>query len=1005
MTEPEPTQPRPPPQHLSGASLGLVSLPDDDPADEVGFELSTQRRYRDAGVLGRGGMGEIRVTFDRRLGRDVAIKTPVLRNPAARRQFVAEAKLTAKLVHPGIVAVHDAGLLPDGQPYYTMPIIEGRTLAEALVASTAEGRLRLVRHFLHACEAVGYAHSERIVHRDLKPANILVGRFGETIVVDWGLAGSIGVRPPGVAGTPSYMAPEQKRGNAIDARADVFALGVTLREIVTGSNVAGAATGAPELLAIVERATSEDPDARYADGHALAEDVAAWFEGRRVAAHRYGMLELVARAWSAHRVPLVATLVALVGIAIAAAIGYTRTAAERGRAQESEKMAMAARARAEHSLAQAEVAQAKGAMARSDWAQAELYAAGALTHGPSAQARGVLARFDGAARPRLVRRVELPDCTHAVLSADGWTIACARTDGTVLGRVEGAWTPLETLADRGTPVAVTDAGPTVVMRGSRAHVTAIDPRAPDRLLELSPPGANPHRFHSHGRWVSWVSGTAELWADLDTGSVELTQSCLGRGNRVPAVVGRRPDGARILVCQDGAVLVSAPDGASTSEALRLPADLGGPLVLAFERTSTRRAALATANGEAVVIDFEAGRVLQSFASHSGTPSDIALAEGRLAVADGSGHVDVWEIATGALAVRLSTNGTRVRWLDDGTSLRVVGGAIEDFALARARSRTHLHHSPSGVAAVSLSSDGRHMVSAHGDGALRLSRVDGVHSIAELPLHWSVAKDTEFSPDGRRFVAVSAQGDELQIFDLDDPLLPERWPASAGPRVAWLLGDVVVLARYQDGLEVWRRGKLVRDPRLEHIGRIVDLESDADRRAVTALTDAGEIVRLSESLEPTFVTQREDAVAVAGSASAIAVLRDGALEVIDGDGTTREVPLPTTSADLALSPDGRLLAVAHTNGTASLWSTTSLDQLAVLEAHAGHVASVAFDARSEWLVTGGWDGDVRQWSMHGLVRPADGLLAEIEAHWGRTIDGLLAETSGLGGPAAPKPQGL
>ncbi len=1001
MTEAEPTESRPPPQ-LSGASLGLVSLPDGDPTEDSGFELLPERRYLDAGVLGRGGMGEIRVTFDRLLGRDVAIKTPVLRSVAARRQFVAEAKVTAKLVHPGIVAVHDAGLLPDGQPYYTMPIIEGETLADALAAATDLGRLRLVRHFLDACEAVGYAHSERIVHRDLKPANILVGRFGETIVVDWGLAGSIGVRPPGVAGTPSYMAPEQRRGDVLDARADVYALGVTLREIVTGTNVAGAAAGAPELLAIVERATADDPDARYADGHALAEDVAAWFEGRRVAAHRYGLLELVARAWSAHRVPLIATLVALVGIATAATIGYTRTAAERGRAQESEKMAMAARARAEHSLAQAEVAQAKGAMARSAWAEAELYAAGALTHGVSAQARGVLARFDGATRPRLVRRVELPGCTRAVVSADGWTIACAREGGTMIGRVDTVWTPQGSLADLGAPVVLADVGPTVVMRGARAHITAIDSRYPADPIELSAPGANPHRFHTHGRWVSWISGTAENWADLETGGVELTQSCLTRGNGVPAVVGRRPDGARVLVCQDGAVLVASENGALNREILRLPAGLGGPLVLTFERTSTRLAALATANGEAVVIDFDARRVVQTFANDAGTPSDIALADSRLAVADGSGHVDVWEIATGALAVRLSTRGTRVRWLDDGTSLRVVGASVEDFDLARGRSRTHLHHSPSGIAAVTLSPDGRHLASVHGDGALRLSRVDGVDATAELPLHWSVAKDAEFSPDGRRIVTVSAQGDELQIFDLDDPLVPERWPASSGPRLAWLVGDVVVLARYEDGLEVWRRGTLVRDPRLTYIGRIVDIESDADRQALTALTHGGEIVRLGESLEPTFITQRDDAVAVAGSASTVAILREGALEMIDVDGTVREVLLTTTSTDLALSPDGRLLAVAHTDGTASLWSSASLVRLAVLEAHAGHVASVTFDARSEWLVTGGWDGDARQWSMHDLERPADELLTSIETAWGRTIGELLADTSGLD---AAKPLGL
>ena len=179
-------------------------------------------------------MGEIRSVYDGRLGRTIALKTPVGRDRVAMVQLVAEATLTARLVHPGIVAIHDAGCTADGQPYYTMPIVHGRSLAEAIAeAEGTSARLRLVRHFLDACEAIAYAHSQGVLHRDLKPSNILVGRFGETVVVDWGLAGPVGMRAPGVVGTPEYMPPEQARGQALAPTADVFALGITLREILT----------------------------------------------------------------------------------------------------------------------------------------------------------------------------------------------------------------------------------------------------------------------------------------------------------------------------------------------------------------------------------------------------------------------------------------------------------------------------------------------------------------------------------------------------------------------------------------------------------------------------------------------------------------------------------------------------------------------------------------------------------------------------------------------------
>ena len=243
-------------------------------------------RYRFLGFVARGGMGEVWRAFDSELKRDVAVKVlkPLAGVPADR--FRAEAELVARLEHPGIVPVYDAGVLADGRTFFAMKLIraatDGTTLDELLARRTdsagAEGLPRFVQVFQQACEAVAYAHAltPPVLHRDLKPANIMVGAFGEVLVMDWGLGkvlGAPGPAPAGPAaaadtgqqadtagdapspqsqamddgersdtrtgdakGTPSYMPPEQARGDwsAVGPPADVFGLGAVLCSILTG---------------------------------------------------------------------------------------------------------------------------------------------------------------------------------------------------------------------------------------------------------------------------------------------------------------------------------------------------------------------------------------------------------------------------------------------------------------------------------------------------------------------------------------------------------------------------------------------------------------------------------------------------------------------------------------------------------------------------------------------------------------------------------------------------
>lgn len=309
-------------------------------------------RYEPRGEIARGGMGTILEAFDPSLRRTVAVK--ILRTRPGkpdsppdrarhRSRLLAEAQVLAQLDHPGVVPLYEAGRDERGEPYFTMKRVEGQDFQAVIRAYRAgDGFWRLARAVVvlkRASEAVAYAHAKGVIHRDLKPANLMVGRFGEVFVMDWGLAKVLGQAEPGraagpgaaelaveteralsgeqasdtqhgaVLGTLEYMAPEQASGElaALDARTDVYALGAMLYHLLAGRaphaagrNEAGllrktpeplerVARGAPEeLVAISEKAMSVRPGARYPTALELARELEAWLEGRVVRAHRTG---------------------------------------------------------------------------------------------------------------------------------------------------------------------------------------------------------------------------------------------------------------------------------------------------------------------------------------------------------------------------------------------------------------------------------------------------------------------------------------------------------------------------------------------------------------------------------------------------------------------------------------------------------------------------------------------------------------------------------------------
>ena len=291
----------------------------------------TETRYELLDEIARGGMGVVYLAHDTRLDRNVAVKvlnTPEM-TPVMIERMRREAHIIARLEHPGIVPVHDLGTLPDGRIYYVMKYVRGKRLDEYVDTSISlNDRLRLFRT---ACEAVAFAHSHRVVHQDIKPENIMVGPFGEVLVMDWGIAKYLQQEQPAtgaghshsdetitghgaVLGTPEFMSPEQASGNVdvVDERSDVYSLGAILKDLIFRLPTPASTSLSRRLAAIVRRAMADSPESRYVSAKALALDIDRFIDGHPVTAYRETVFEQVARWALKHRVLLILILTYLV---------------------------------------------------------------------------------------------------------------------------------------------------------------------------------------------------------------------------------------------------------------------------------------------------------------------------------------------------------------------------------------------------------------------------------------------------------------------------------------------------------------------------------------------------------------------------------------------------------------------------------------------------------------------------------------------------------------------
>jgi len=438
---------------------GAVKL--EEPKEEEGcacgdpicekITLESPGRYTIKEEKNRGGIGKIFLAFDEHIGREIAVKellcegggtgsqkdsegkTPSRPSKALKARFLREARVTGQLEHPSIMTVYEIGQRLDGTCYYTMPFVRGITLLQAIRANPEPAdRLNLLPRFHDLCNAMAYAHSKGVVHRDIKSENVMIGEFGETVVLDWGLAKIHGQSDIGAEklekglellrdaeagktvaghamGTPAYMPPEQAMGEIeeIDEKSDIYSLGAVLYEILTGQpphtgltafDVIAKVLNDPivraderdkriprDLAAIAEKALSRRKEDRYVSAVAMNRDVEAYLTGGKVGAYEYSRWEIVKLIARKHK-PLVVAVGAIIGVLLVATTviyrNYTYALRQEAMAERSLKEAEASEAESQRNLADAYLDRAGNFLAARDYLSAEMYAALSLHVNP-----------------------------------------------------------------------------------------------------------------------------------------------------------------------------------------------------------------------------------------------------------------------------------------------------------------------------------------------------------------------------------------------------------------------------------------------------------------------------------------------------------------------------------------------------------------------------------------------------------------------------------------------
>ena len=955
--------------------------------------------------LGRGGIGRVLLVRDKHLGRDIAMKE-LLRHrrsgsgslTAAKDaliRFLREARITGQLEHPNIVPVHEVGRRPDGTLYYTMKLVRGRTFSEVLAeCRTLDDRLKLLPRYLDLCQAIAYAHSRGVIHRDIKPQNVMLGEFGETLVLDWGLAKVAGqtealpddegkkLEAPvtGVdtgtvmgttMGTPAYMSPEQASGavNELDARSDVWALGAVLYELLSGRLPFGGGSLQsilhkvvtqnavpvrtldpaipPDLASVCEKALQRSRDDRYSSAGELAREIESYLAGRRVSAHEYSSWQLVKRLVSRNKVAssLAGTILAVLIVASFVIFGAYREA-EVSRAQavtkkiEADRQRMiAVESRDAEQLAR-ELAQKRETEANLNLSLALQEEAVRLANSRELLSAGI---FASAAllytpsnplsphRPRLLSALPDLDANDQLASLQSLLFVVATESIASLERT------LAGHGDTASQVAFLSSGSTLLSASYDGNLRWWHPADGSlvRTIKAHEGLVQGLAVSADGTVVatSGTDNTIALW-DAASGSILRRSPRLTESQR------------SLTFARDGRTLVSGGRTGVLSF-WRLPGlELDGSVpvergeIRSVEWLSERDAVIVAGTDKEIWLVSAAPPypVLESLPGHSDITYYAALSPDRkkLVSASHDGTVRIWKLAHPESPVTLVGHKGHVVFSifsPDGT---LVASASHDRRVRLWDVETGtpimtLDAHASAPRALAFSPDGTVLASAGEDRTVRLWKIAPA---AARTLHATEGKAVyrvEFSPDGRTLVTASLDG------------VVRLWDIRTGAQVASLSTG---------GRMVWDAA-FSRDGRMLYVadneGTLTAFETAGGRQAWSTAQTKGRL----HSVRP-LLDGRSLAVAGEGVLRIVDSASGNPLRDIDGPGHY------FWCADV--SPDGSLLATADQQNCVVLWNLSDGRPLKELNGHSDWVTWVEFSADGKLLLSAGKDATIRTWEV-------------------------------------------
>lgn len=959
------------------------------------LQIRDPDRYQILGEHGRGGLGRVSRANDKELGRPVAIKELLSRGDVGEIRFLREAMITARLEHPGIVPIHEAGRWPDGTPFYVMKLVAGRSLKELLAErETVDERCELLHHVIAVADAVAYAHKRKIIHRDLKPANVIAGDFGETVVIDWGLAKDLTAADESgidhdpyrtaplddvtvagsVLGTPMYMAPEQRRGEPVDQRADVYAIGAMLWELCSLQRVPPSDPRQRErmlrrsgidkdLITIIGKALAHDPCDRYQDAGQLADDLKAFKAGARISARRYSLLDLLAH-WTRRHRALAVTVLSALALGIAFAILYvTDVTAERDRADAALATAELQRKRAEEANQELVLQNAELLLQRDPTAAARALAQ--YRGKDEGRRRRLLAEAEGRGVARAVLAPH-SDTIWALVGDPSGAIFSLGEDRTV--RVTTGTTTSTIASDVSTGIAFDYAAESrqlayatapsgiAVLDLDTRHVRRIEGPTPKQIA-IAPDGSRLATLDANGRLQIWslakptviheetlharvhvfFASSSRLVVHEKTSLRELS---IGP-ERVETTTAALPASA-IDACDHDLVIGDASGHITLLSPALKP--IGTASVCRGRVNSVRLAArarlvaFACQDGSAGVARYDDVRNIRVDAFTTNGASyyaDVDANGERIVVRTESTDVYLYDVAT-RLITRYEGQGAQVSFVappSPGFDHVLVGdtdGRVRVYAPPPRDARVVLR-APGAVFGVAFSPDGNTVVTDGTDRIVRrIDLADG--SIAELAGHTGVVRHVRFAPDGTSFTSIGLDG-TVRVWS------PSRQaPLRTFTEHAGMIGD----AEYIDG---GRRIVSTGDD-----GRLLLWSTEGD--------DALELFAHSAPLGAIEVLGRGGHVVVHDMAGAVwDVTVDGAVKQVRGaDGTDIRL--------LRASPDGRRLAIGTATGSVTIYETDrytvthettlpdSVRQIAfdphgrdvLISSEAGHVRLLALDAR-------------------------------------------------------------